>query len=152
LTIATGGLLALYLLATTVSSARPGMERYMEQAGAQGPPLFFALYVLLTPLFVPATLFSITAGTLFGIVQGTAVVCVSSVTSSSIMFFLGRNLFRERVRRSLQHRQRLRTIYLAAERRSLRLMFLVRLSPLSFTLQNYMFGASQVPYRDFLAA
>src|ERR1700724_1712019 len=56
-----------------------------------GPVVFAAVYALAC-LVIPGSLITLAGGSLFGVVVGTAVVSVASVTGASLAFWLGRTL------------------------------------------------------------
>src|SRR4029077_18906689 len=56
-----------------------------------GPVVYGAGYAVAC-LVLPGSLFTLAAGSLFGVVVGTAVVSLASVTCASLAFWLGRTL------------------------------------------------------------
>src|ERR1700681_1410820 len=66
------------------------------RGGAWGPVVFAAVYALAC-LVIPGSLIPLAAGSLFGVVVGTAVVSLASVTGASLAFWLGRTLARRPV-------------------------------------------------------
>src|SRR4029077_8713443 len=61
------------------------------RGSAWGPVVFAAVYAGAC-LVIPGSLITLAAGSLFGVVVGTAVVSAASVTGASLAFWLGRTL------------------------------------------------------------
>ena len=66
----------------------------VEELGPLGPLYFGGLYVLAEVLIIPALPLTTTAGFLFGVPGGTAVVLISATIAAVISFQLGRTLLR----------------------------------------------------------
>ena len=67
-----------------------GLEQLIQDAGALGPAIFVAAYVLATVLLVPGSILTLAAGVLFGPVLGTAVVSLASTAGAGAAFLVGR--------------------------------------------------------------
>src|SRR3984893_8728432 len=76
---------------------------------AWGPVVFAAVYALAC-LVIPGSLITLAAGSLFGVVVGTAVVSLASVTGATIAFWLGRTLARGLVENQLRGNRRFRAL------------------------------------------
>ncbi|CAN0430682.1 unnamed protein product [Ascophyllum nodosum] len=69
----------------------------VEELGPLGPLYFGGLYVLAEVLIIPALPLTTTAGFLFGVPGGTAVVLISATIAAVISFQLGRTLLRKQI-------------------------------------------------------
>src|SRR5260370_667149 len=119
---------------------------------AWGPVVFAAVYALAC-LAIPGSLITLAAGSLFGVVVGTAVVSVASVTGASLAFWLGRTLARGLIEKRLAGNRRFRALDQAVAAGGFKIVLLTRLSPLfPFTLLNYAFGLTKVRFRDYVLA
>src|SRR3989440_7682801 len=117
-----------------------------------GRVVFGAVYALAC-LVLPGSLITLAAGSLFGVVIGTAVVSLASVTGASLAFWLGRTLARGLVEKPLADNPRFRALDQAVAAGGFKIVLLTRLSPLfPFTLLNYAFGLTKVRFRDFVLA
>ena len=116
----------------------PALDRWIAANGLAGVLVFIGAVVLFTSVFVPDTVFAVIAGTLFGLGWGTLVVCLASLGTATVDFFLARWFLRERVRRWLAHRPRLAAIEQAVNREGLRFQFLLRLTPLNPVTVSYV--------------
>ncbi len=128
------------------------MERWLAGLGAWGPAVFIVAFVLLTSLLVPDTVMSIAAGVLFGLAGGTAAAAAGGLLASVVQWALGRGALRERVERLAARRPRLAAFHRAVRQDSVRLQFLIRLTPLSPALASYLLGAAGVRLGGFMLA
>src|SRR5260370_10350132 len=122
------------------------------RGSAWGPVAFAAVYALAC-LVLPGSLITLAAGSLFGVVVGTAGVPLSSVTGACLAFWLGRTLARGLVEKRLAGNRRFRALDQAVAAGGFKIVLLTRLSPLfPFTLLNYAFGLTNVRFRDYVLA
>ena len=93
----------------------------------------------------------VAGGALWGVVLGTVYVMLGAAVGSTLAFFASRYLVRGYVQRYVDHHPKLAAIDRAVENEGLRLVFLLRLSPVvPFILLNYVLGISRVRFRDYL--
>jgi uncharacterized membrane protein YdjX (TVP38/TMEM64 family) len=119
---------------------------------AWGPVVFAAVYAL-SCLVLPGSIITLAAGSLFGVIVGTAVVSLASVTGACLAFWLGRTLARGLVEKRLAGNPRFRALDQAVAAGGFKIVLLTRLSPLfPFTLLNYAFGLTKVRFRDYILA
>ena len=88
---AVAGLIVLSVNAPLREALGESLGRF--RGSAWGPVVFAAVYAL-SCLVLPGSLITLAAGSLFGVVVGTAVVSLASVTGASLAFWLGRTLAR----------------------------------------------------------
>jgi hypothetical protein len=84
---AVAGLIVLSVNAPLREAMGESLGRF--RGWAWGPVVFAAVYAVAC-LVLPGSLITLAAGTLFGVVVGTAVVSLASVTGASLAFWLGR--------------------------------------------------------------
>jgi uncharacterized membrane protein YdjX (TVP38/TMEM64 family) len=119
--------------------------------GAAAPVAFVAIYVLLTVALVPNSFLTIASGALFGLFWGTVYSFVASVLGAGAAFLASRYLVRDRMARRVVADARFQRIDRAICRHGLRVMLLIRLSPVfPFSLLNYALGLSRVRFRDYM--
>ena len=93
------------------------------------------------------------AGLLFGVLQGTLLVSISSISGATIAFLIGRYLARGWVAGKIQGNQKFEAIDVAVAQEGWKIVGLTRLSPLfPFNLLNYAFGLTQVSLKDYFLA
>jgi uncharacterized membrane protein YdjX (TVP38/TMEM64 family) len=123
----------------------PAFVSWVQSQGAVGLLAFGALYALATVLMIPGALITLLAGYVYGPWLGTAVVSPASVVGATCAFLLGRTLFRERFERRIAAAPRFQALQAAIARQGLRILVLVRLSPIfPYSLVNYLFGLTRL--------
>jgi uncharacterized membrane protein YdjX (TVP38/TMEM64 family) len=123
----------------------------IQGMGGRGAALFVAIYTTGVVLLVPGSILSLGAGAIYGVWWGSVLVTVGALIGSTISFLLGRHAARDLVQRKLRGWPRFSAINAAVEQRGLRLVFLLRLSPLlPYNLLNYVLGVTRVSTRDYL--
>ena len=142
---------ALLLFGREAAARVPVFVAWVRALGFYGPAAFIAAFGIGAVLFFPASLLILAAGALWGVVLGTVYVMLGAALGSTMAFFAARYLVRGSVQRYVDRHPRLAAIDRAVEVEGLRLVFLLRLSPVvPFILLNYVLGISRVAYRDFL--
>jgi uncharacterized membrane protein YdjX (TVP38/TMEM64 family) len=115
--------------------------------------VFIGLYIVATVLMLPGLILTITAGFIFGLVAGVALVSVSSVLGATAAFLLGRSLAREAIAGRVSAWPRFAALDRAIEGRGFLIVLLVRLSPVfPFNLLNYALGLTGVKLRHYVLA
>ena len=126
---------------------------WISGLGPWGPVFFIALYILATILFLPGLILTMAAGALFGVMQGTVLVSISSISGATIAFLTGRYFARQWVAEKIQGNQKFETIDVAVAQEGWKIVGLTRLSPaFPFNLLNYAFGLTQVSLKDYFLA
>lgn len=118
---------------------------WVERAGPAGVIVFSVAYVLATVLAVPGSILTLAAGFLYGPVFGLLLVSPVSVAAATGAFLLGRYFAREWVAGKIAGSARFQAIDRAIGHAGLKIILLVRLSPLfPFNLTNYALGLTKV--------
>lgn len=129
----------------------PEFAGWVERQGSWAPVLFVLGYAAATVAFLPGSLLTLAAGALFGLARGTAFAFTGALVGSTAAFLVARYLARPLVVRRLGPDPRFRRIDEAVGARGVRLVLLLRLSPvLPFNVLNYALGATRVRLRDYL--
>lgn len=154
---AAGAFLVLVLAAATVGYSLPirdSLAAYLQgvrELGPWGPIAVGLLYIPACVLLLPGSVLTIGAGFLFGVVGGTIAVSLGSVAGATVAFLIGRTLARPWVEQQIAAYPRFQAIENAVARDGLRIVLLVRLSPLfPFNFLNYAFGLTKVRLRDYV--
>jgi uncharacterized membrane protein YdjX (TVP38/TMEM64 family) len=144
--LALAALVALFRL-LPVAAWIEALKAYGKAQGAAGAVVFGLVYVgaSLIP-GGPAALLTLAAGAVYGVVAGTALVSVASVTAATLAFLLARGALRERVQRMAGGNAKFAGLNRAIGKEGAKIVALVRLSPaFPFTIVNYLFGLTPVP-------
>jgi uncharacterized membrane protein YdjX (TVP38/TMEM64 family) len=125
---------------------------WVRGLGWWGPLIFAAVYAV-AALVLPGAVLTLGAGFAFGVVLGTVVVSLGSVTTAGIAFWLGRTLARGWVEAKVAASPTFRALDQAVAANGFKIVLLTRLSPVfPFLLLNYAFGLTNVRFRDYLVA
>ncbi len=149
---------ALLLLATLaywlpVAESLLAFLQWINQYRGFAWLLFILLYITATVLMVPGTILTVSAGFVFGLPAGIALVSVASTLAASAAFLVGRLIARDWVRAELGDHQRLAAIDRATTESGWLIVLLIRLSPLfPFSASNYLLSLTGVSLRHFFFA
>ncbi len=150
---AIGPILALVVCGAVVALALAhghAVVRWIAGGGVRGLVAFAIIYLAATLLLVPPGILNAVAGALFGVGWGMAVVSCTNLTAAVIAFFLSRTVARQWAQRHIERRRRLLAMDRALERGGLKMVFLLRCSPVSpFAVVNYLLGLTRVRFRDY---
>lgn len=128
-----------------------GIQDWVERLGVWGPIAFTGLYVVLS-LLLPASLLTLAAGAMYGLLLGTLVVSVASTTAAALAFLIGRYLARDPVRRRIEQSAKLAAVDRAIGEQGWKIVALLRLSPgVPFNLQNYLCGVTTIRFWPYVA-
>ncbi len=126
---------------------------WISDLGPWGWVFFIVFYILATLLFLPGLIPTMAAGVLFGVIQGTLLVSISSISGATLAFLIGRYLARERVATMIRGNQKFEAIDAAVAQEGWKIVGLTRLSPVfPFNLLNYAFGLTQVSLKHYFLA
>jgi len=124
---------------------------WVEGLGPLGPILFIAIYIVATVLLLPASVLTLGAGAVFGVLAGALYVLIGATIGANLAFLIGRYLARERVAKWIEGNPKFAAIDRAVGREGWKIVVLVRLSPaFPFNLLNYALGLTQVSFLDNL--
>lgn len=148
--IIVAGAVVLVVIGRALGGYVPRFSAYVNGLGPWGPIAFIAGYIVAAVLFVPVSLLTLAAGAIFGLGLGLAYVMTGAVISASLSFFIARYLARGVVERRLLDNPRFRAIDRAVGEQGLRVVLLLRLSPVfPFFVMNYALGLTRVRFVDY---
>lgn len=140
---------------------------WISENPAAGIFIFSLIYIVATIIFVPGSLLTLGSGfsfaqafgsPLLGTVAGSASVIMGASVGATLAFLLGRYIFRDEVTGWLEKdksgnsniRRYWKSIDRALGVQGLKIMFLLRLSPLfPFNLLNYLAGTTAISLKDY---
>ena len=121
--------------------------------GPSGMIVFVSVYVIAAVLFLPASLLTIAAGFLFGLLEGTILVSVGSTFGAASAFLISRYFARGWVARQASSNPRFEAIDRAIGRQGWKIVGLLRLSPaIPYSLSNYLYGLTSVSFVPYVIA
>jgi len=132
------------------ASVAPFVQQ-VNRLGAAGPIAFVAGYAVACVALVPASLLTLAAGAIFGIVWGTIYTLIGASIGAALSFLIARYAARGLVERRLAGNARFAAIDRAVGADGLKIVTLLRLSPVfPFSLLNYALGLTHVRFADYL--
>lgn len=141
-----------------VKGAIEGLLQWIEENPIRGLFVFMAVYFVATVLFVPGSLLTLGSGFVFaesfglgfGVLLATLAVFVGATLGALVAFILGRYLLRDWVENLTKKYNVFRAIDKALEEKGLRIMILLRLSPIiPFNALNYICGVTSVSFKHY---
>jgi len=128
------------------------VQGWIQASGEWGELLFLLGYVIAIVLLVPGSALAIAAGLAYGS-RGVPLAIVAATIGASLTFLISRRFLRDSIRKRTGHSALLHAIERAVSEGGFRAVSLIRFSPIvPFNLQNYLFGITDVPFRQYLAA
>ena len=131
----------------------PRFVDWVNSLGIWGPIVFVLGYAVATVAFVPGSLLTMAAGAIFGLAQGTLLVFFGAALGTTTAFLLARYVARSKIEARLADKPRFAAIDKAVARSGLKIVFLLRLSPVfPYNLLNYALGLTSVGLKDYVLA
>lgn len=125
----------------------------IELWGIWGVVGFIIIYIIATIFLVPGSALTLGAGLIFGVVKGSILVSIASVTGATLSFLIGRYFLRGWVEKQIETQPKFTSIDRAVAKEGWKIVGLTRLSPLfPFVFLNYAFGVTKVSLRDYFFA
>ncbi|MGI0479873.1 TVP38/TMEM64 family protein [Geminocystis sp. CENA526] len=125
----------------------------IELWGIWGVLGFILIYIIATIFLIPGSALTLGAGLIFGVVKGSILVSIASVTGATLAFLLGRYFLRGWVEKQIESQPKFTSIDRAVAKEGWKIVGLTRLSPLfPFVFLNYAFGVTKVSLRDYFFA
>jgi len=144
---------ALLWLGREAGDYVPAFREWVEGLGFWGPLVFVLAYAVATVAFLPGSLLTLAAGAVFGIAEGLLWATCGALLGSSAAFLIARYAARGWVEKKIEGRPRFAAVDRAVGREGLKVVALLRLSPLfPYNLLNYALGLTRVKFRHYLVA
>jgi len=148
--IVVGGLFLLFHL--VLEPYMPAVEDAMRRLGPWGPLLFILIFLVGTSAFLPESILAIAAGAIFGLWMGLVWVVVAGTLTAVAIFIVGRHFLQAPVERVLERHPKVKAVDAAASSAGFKLMFLLRLSPLNYSLLCWLLAVSKARFRAYFLA
>lgn len=124
---------------------------WIDSLGAVGPLAFIGLYIVITVAFLPASVVTLGAGAVFGVIKGSLFVFIGAMLGATAAFLVGRYVARDWVAKKIAGNAKFKAIDDAIAQEGRKIIFLIRLSPaFPFNLLNYALGLTQVSLKDYV--
>ncbi|WP_378742317.1 TVP38/TMEM64 family protein [Nocardia brasiliensis] len=147
------GALVLFVAALLVPLPSPRqIQDWATSVGPIFPLLFFVVHALVTVAPIPRTVFTVSAGLLFGPILGIALAVGATTVSAALAILLVRALDREQVASRLTH-PAVRAVDDRLRRRGWLAVGSLRLiAPVPFSVINYCCGLSSIRFWPYMIA
>jgi uncharacterized membrane protein YdjX (TVP38/TMEM64 family) len=123
---------------------------WINSLGAIAPLIFILLYITITVAFWPASIVTLGAGIVFGVVKGSLLVFIGAMLGAIAAFLVGRYVARDWVAKKISSNPKFQAVDEAIGREGRKIIFLLRLSPIfPFNLLNYALGLSRISLKDY---
>ena len=124
---------------------------WIDSLGVIAPVVFILLYIVITVAFLPASVVTLGAGVVFGVVKGSIFVFVGAMLGATAAFLVGRYLARDWIANKIAGNEKFAAIDEAIGREGRKIIFLIRLSPaFPFNVLNYALGLTKVSLQDYV--
>lgn len=145
--VGVGIILTLALLAR---DGWPALETYLKEQGSTGYAVFLGAFVGLTSVCFPVSALGFSAGLLYGPWIGLGLVFGGGLVSGSLMFLIGRVLFRSSIKGWVARNPKLAAVDRLAVDQALKLNIMARLSPLNYGLVCYTLASGRTGWWAYL--
>lgn len=124
---------------------------WIDGLGAIAPIVFILAYIIITVAFLPASVVTLGAGFVFGVVKGSIFVFIGAMLGATAAFLIGRFVARDWIAKKVEGSQFFSALDNAIAKEGLKLIFLIRLSPaFPFNLLNYALGLTKVSLPNYV--
>ena len=128
-----------------------GVVEWIDGLGPIAPIVFVLAYIAVTVAFLPASIVTLGAGFVFGVVKGSILVFIGAMLGATAAFLVGRFVARDWIAKKVEDKKFFKALDNAIAEAGLKLIFLIRLSPaFPFNLLNYALGLTKVSLRDYV--
>lgn len=109
-----------------------------------------AVFIIGTLVFFPVTLLAFTSGVLYGATWGFLAAIVSSTFGACLAFLLSRYLCRDWIQKKISENEKFRSLREDVSKNGWKIVALSHLNfILPYTLLNYGFGLTQIPFLQY---
>ena len=127
------------------------LVEWINGLGAIAPLVFILAYIVITVAFLPASIVTLGAGFVFGVVKGSILVFIGAMLGATAAFLVGRFVARDWIAKKIAGNRFFDSLDNAIAQEGLKLIFLIRLSPaFPFNLLNYALGLTKVSLKDYV--
>lgn len=127
------------------------LVEWINGLGAIAPIAFILAYIFITVAFLPASIVTLGAGFVFGVVKGSILVFIGAMLGATAAFLVGRFVARDWIAKKVAGNRFFNSLDNAIAEEGLKLIFLIRLSPaFPFNLLNYALGLTKISLKDYV--
>lgn len=128
-------------------------KHYVATLGPLGWILYVLTYAVCCVLFIPASILTLSAGAIFGVVKGSLIVICGATLGACLSFLLARTVMRKRIESMTASNAKFRALDQAITAEGWKIVVLVRCSVVfPFTYINYAFGLTGIAFVPYAIA
>lgn len=128
------------------------LEAWVGGLGNAGLLVFIVLVVVLSSLFIPTTALSVVSGALFGLGWGVFAMIAGCILGAALDYLIASRLFRNLIAMQLERYPKLLFIQQAVQQNDMRIQIMLRLTPFSPVMTNYVLGSTGVRFGPYILA
>jgi uncharacterized membrane protein YdjX (TVP38/TMEM64 family) len=149
---AIAGLAALYHF-LPIREWLEAFKHYVATLGPLGWILYVLAYALCCVLFIPASVLTLSAGAIFGVVKGSIIVLFGATLGAALSFLLARSVMRGKIEAMTASSAKFRALDRAITQEGWKIVALVRCALVfPFTYINYAFGLTGIGFWPYVLA
>jgi uncharacterized membrane protein YdjX (TVP38/TMEM64 family) len=126
------------------------LDGMFQSLGVWAPAVFILFWVVACVLLIPGTPITIAGALVFGAVGGSVYTAVGANIGACAAFLVGRYAARGMVEGWIEKNKALQRIDEGVRQQGWRMLMITRFVPLfPFSLQNYVYGLTNIPFRTY---
>ncbi|MDH3670031.1 MAG: VTT domain-containing protein [Gammaproteobacteria bacterium] len=145
-------IVAAFIDSNNLDSALAATERWLAVNRNWGIFAFILISTVAMTMVIPEAIFGIAAGSLYGFVWGSILLCVSGLLCATLVFFIARGFMHGPVQNWLSTHPRLRALEGVVDEGGLRVLCLLRLLPVNPAIMSYAMAMTRVQLWPYLLA
>lgn len=150
--LAIGALSALYHF-LPIRDWLNAFQQYVATLGPLGWILYALGYALCCVLFIPASILTLSAGAIFGVVKGSIIVVFGATLGAALSFLLARTVLRKKIESMTASNAKFRALDRAITSEGWKIVAMIRCSIVfPFTYVNYAFGLTGIAFGPYVLA
>jgi uncharacterized membrane protein YdjX (TVP38/TMEM64 family) len=126
------------------------LDGMFQSLGAWAPMVFILIWILSCTLLLPGLPITIAGALVFGAVWGSVYTAIGANIGACAAFLVGRYAARGMVEGWVEKNKSLKKIDEGVRQQGWRMLMITRFVPLfPFSLQNYVYGLTNIPFRTY---
>eukprot|EP01135_Chromosphaera_perkinsii_P004540 Nk52_evm10s288 gene=Nk52_evmTU10s288 len=148
-----GAVAGMFVALAATGKLQP-LLTWIKKIGIFGNLVMVVLFTLLGfPFAIGYTPLALAAGFLWGVVWGTVTICLGSFLGCTLVFFLCKTTWREYIEEKFINKKPVLLIFLKhVQKNAFKIIFLGRLTPIPFGIQNVVYSISPISYPVYITA
>jgi uncharacterized membrane protein YdjX (TVP38/TMEM64 family) len=126
------------------------LDQVFQSLGGWAPGVFILFWIVACVLLIPGTPITIAGALVFGAVWGSVYTAIGANIGACAAFLVGRYAARSTVAGWIEKNKALKKIDAGVRQQGWRMLMVTRFVPLfPFSLQNYVYGLTDIPFRTY---